>query len=160
MRPTPRAARLAPAAYALFLGLNSQAAPDAPKSDAPKSDAAKAEASADQKHRLEPLFGATVKATYPDGRFQRYQLAPDGSWTGIGRRGGHSAGRWSLKADRLCLRRTRPVPAPIKYCTPLPEDLHIGASWPAKDLGGGPITLSLVKGGRSSPVQDGAGKTP
>jgi hypothetical protein len=147
MRPTvPRAARLVPAAYALFVGLNGHAAPDPPED----SRAA----------RLAPAFHGTVRATYPDGRYQRLWLKPDGHWTGRGRGGSPSAGKWSLKADRLCLHRTRPFPVPMKYCTPLPDDLHVGAAWPAKDLRGRSITLSVHAGGRSGDVQPEHGKTP
>ena len=92
-------------------------------------------------------FGNTIKATYPDGRFQRYWLQPDGTWRAIGRRGKPSSGKWTQKGDELCLRQTKPFPAPTKYCTPFPATTKVGASWPAKDAGGGKITLSLVKGG-------------
>ena len=96
---------------------------------------------------LAAAFGNTVKATYPDGRFQRYWLQPDGTWRAIGRRGKPSSGKWTQKGDDLCLRQTKPFPAPTKYCTPFPASTKVGASWPAKDAGGGKITLSLVKGG-------------
>jgi hypothetical protein len=125
-----RALRLTPAAYALFLGLNAAAA-DAPP-QAPKSLAA--------------AFGNTVKATYPDGRFQRYWFQPDGTWRAIGRRGHASSGRWKAHGDEVCLKQTKPIPSPMKYCTTFPSDAHVGSSWPAKDMGGGAITLSVVKG--------------
>ena len=91
-------------------------------------------------------FGNTIKATYPDGRYQRYWLQPDGTWRAIGRRGKASSGKWSQKGDELCLKQTKPFPSPVKYCTPFPATTKVGASWPAKDAGGGKITLSLVKG--------------
>lgn len=129
-----KALRLAPATYALFLGLNAAAAPDAAPTyaDVPKS--------------LKSAFGNTVKATYPDGRFQRYWFRPDGSWRAIGRRGRPSSGHWTAHGDRVCLKQSRPIPSPFKYCTTFPADAHVGSSWPAKDMGGGPITLSVLRG--------------
>ncbi|MBW8813488.1 MAG: hypothetical protein JF588_08690 [Caulobacterales bacterium] len=130
-----RALRLTPAAYALFLGLNAAAA-DTPK-DAPAKDVPKSLASA---------FGNTVKATYPDGRFQRYWFQPDGSWRAIGRRGHSSSGHWTAHGDEVCLKQSKPIPSPMKYCTTFPASARVGSSWPAKDMGGGAITLSVVKG--------------
>jgi len=91
-------------------------------------------------------FGNTIKATYPDGRFQRYWLKADGSWTAIGRRGHGSSGKWTAKGDEVCLRQTKPLPMPNRYCTTFPADAKLGADWAAKDMGGHPIRLSLVKG--------------
>ena len=109
--------------------------------------AAPSAASAKATPGLAVAFGNTIKATYPDGRFQRYWLQPDGTWRAIGRRGTASSGKWSQKGESLCLKQTKPFPAPMKYCTPFRADTKVGASWPAKDAGGGKIMLSLVKGG-------------
>jgi hypothetical protein len=93
-------------------------------------------------------FGNTVKATYPDGRFQRYWFSPDHTWHAIGRRGTASSGKWTQKGgETVCLKQTKPFPAPFKYCTSFPSTGTVGSSWPAKDAGGGRITLALVKGG-------------
>ena len=92
-------------------------------------------------------FGNTVKATYPDGRFQRYWFKEDGTWRAIGRRGTSSSGKWTQKGEKVCLKQTKPPAGPFKYCTSFPSGGELGSSWPAKDAGGGKITLSLVKGG-------------
>ena len=96
---------------------------------------------------LAEAFGNTVKATYPDGRFQRYWFKADGTWRAIGRRGTASSGRWTQAGERVCLKQTKPFAGPFKYCTQFPDGAGLGSSWPAKDAGGGKITLSLVKGG-------------
>lgn len=91
-------------------------------------------------------FGHTVKATYPDGRFQRYWFKPDGTWNAIGRRGKPSSGKWAQKGDKVCLKQTQPFASPFRYCTDFSAAKGVGSSWPAKDAGGGKITLSLEKG--------------
>ncbi|WP_293906464.1 hypothetical protein [Phenylobacterium sp.] len=91
-------------------------------------------------------FGNTVKATYPDGRFQRYWFKADHTWHAIGRRGTASSGKWTQNGETVCLKQTKPFPAPLKYCTNFPSTGAVGSSWPSKDAGGGRITLSLVKG--------------
>ena len=92
-------------------------------------------------------FDNTVKATYPDGRFQRYWFKADGTWRAIGRRGTASSGKWTRKGDKVCLKQAKPFASPFRYCTTFPGDGAPGSSWPAKDAGGGKITLSLMKGG-------------
>jgi len=92
-------------------------------------------------------FGNTVKATYPDGRAQRYWFKPDGTWSAIGRRGKPSSGKWTQKGESVCLKQTKPFSSPFRYCTDFSAAKGLGDSWPAKDAGGGKITLSLVKGG-------------
>ena len=91
-------------------------------------------------------FGNTLKARYPDGRYQRYWLKADGSWDAIGRRGKPSSGTWTAKGDKVCMKQTKPFAAPFKYCTTFPTDGGPGASWAGKDAGGHPIQLSVVKG--------------
>src|SRR4051812_27585528 len=94
-------------------------------------------------HGVAAAFGNTVKATYPDGRFQRYWFKPDGTWRAIGRRGTASSGKWTEKGERVCLKQTKPFASPFKYCTDFSAAKGLGASWPAKDAGGGRIVLSL-----------------
>jgi hypothetical protein len=103
-------------------------------------------AAAAEPHGLAAAFGNTVKATYPDGRFQRYWFQAGGTWRAIGRRGTASSGKWTAKGEKVCLKQTKPFAAPFKYCTTFPDSGTLGSSWPAKDAGGGKITLSLVKG--------------
>jgi len=96
---------------------------------------------------FEAAFGNTVRATYPDGRSQRYWFQPTGEWRAVGRRGTASSGKWTRKGDRVCLKQTKPFAGPFKYCTVFPADGRLGSSWPAKDAGGGKIRLSLERGG-------------
>ena len=102
---------------------------------------------------LRAAFGNTLKATYPDGQFQRYWIQADGAWRAIGRRGTASSGKWTQKGAKVCLKQLKPFSGPFKYCTTFPDDGRVGSSWPAKDAGGGKITLSLVKGGAGSQDQ-------
>ena len=92
------------------------------------------------------VFGNTVKARYPDGRFQRLWFRADGTWEAVGRRGGWSSGKWSQKGDRVCLKQSRPFPAPFKYCTDFPSAGGIGAVWTSRDMSGEPIRLTVVPG--------------
>ena len=91
------ALRLILGAYVAFSALNAQAAPSAPPSASPPD-------------RVSAAFGNTVLTTYPDGRHQRIWLHEDGTWDGVSRRGHQTAGRWSLKGEKVCLRQSRPVP--------------------------------------------------
>jgi hypothetical protein len=91
-------------------------------------------------------FGNTVKALYPDGRHQRLWLHADGTWEAIGRRGKWSSGRWSQKDDQVCLKQSRPFPAPFRYCTRFPSDGGLGVQWTSRDMNGEPIRLTVVKG--------------
>ena len=91
-------------------------------------------------------FGNTIKALYPDGRHQRIWLKADGTWEAIGRRGKWSAGKWSQKDDKVCLKQAKPFPAPFKYCTDFPANGRLGAVWTSKDMTGEPIKLTVVKG--------------
>ncbi len=93
---------------------------------------------------LAPAFGNTIVSSYPDGTSQKIWLHPDGSWDGVSRKGVHLAGRWSLRADKVCLRQSRPPTLPISYCTAVPAAGN--AQWAGRDVLGRPITLSLVKG--------------
>lgn len=96
---------------------------------------------------VEAAFGNTVKAEYPDGRFQRLWLHRDGTWEAVGRRGFASSGRWTLRDDgRVCLKQSRPFPAPFKYCTEFPSAGGVGAVWTSQDMSGVPIRLKLVPG--------------
>lgn len=96
---------------------------------------------------VEAAFGNTVKAQYPDGRFQRLWIHRDGTWEAIGRRGFASSGHWTLKGDgRVCLKQSRPFPAPFKYCTDFPATGGVGAVWTSQDMSGEPIRLTLVPG--------------
>jgi hypothetical protein len=91
-------------------------------------------------------FGNTILATYPDGRNQRIWLQADGRYEAIGRRGKPSSGRWSMKDERVCLKQSKPFPAPISYCTDFPKNSGVGVTWTSKDISGVPIRLTLLEG--------------
>ena len=94
--------------------------------------------------RVQEAFGNTIRSTYPDGRTAELWLAQDGSYTAQGRRHDPSSGHWTMKADKLCLKQSRPIPAPFSYCVDLPASLS--ASWTGKAYTGEPIQIALVRG--------------
>ena len=94
---------------------------------------------------VDPAFGNTIVSTYPDGRTAKAWLQPDGTYVGVGRRGGRSSGRWTVKGDKVCMRQSRPIPFPKSYCTPLIAG-GVGTSWPAKAVTGEAVTMTLVAG--------------
>jgi hypothetical protein len=96
------------------------------------------------KANISAAFGNTVLSIYPDGRSQKIWLAPDGSWTGLSRRGTPLAGAWTVKGEKVCLKQSKPPTLPISFCQTFPEDPAKGMD--AKDLTGTPIHLKLVKG--------------
>lgn len=100
---------------------------------------------ADPPPGVEPAFGNTIVSTYPDGRTAKAWLHPDGTYTGQGRRGGRSSGRWAIKGDRVCMRQSRPIPFPKSFCTPLITGA-VGTRWPAKAVSGEVVMMSLVEG--------------
>lgn len=113
--------------------------------------AAFALASAAQAAGAEPrgvtvAFGNTVKALYADGKFQRLWFRADGTWEAIGRKGSATAGKWSLKDEKVCLKQSRPFPAPFRYCTAFPATGGLGVVWTSHDWQGEPIKLTVVKG--------------
>jgi hypothetical protein len=94
--------------------------------------------------KVDAAFGNTVLSIYPDGRSQKIWLQPDGTWTGLSRRGNPLAGKWSVKGEKVCLRQSKPPTLPISFCQAFPSDPVKGVD--AKDLLGTPIHLKLVKG--------------
>lgn len=108
---------------------------------------AAADASAGEPHGLAAAFGNTVKALYPDGKYQRIWFRADGGWEAVGRRGKTTAGRWSIQdGQRVCMKQSHPFPAPFKYCTAFPETGGLGVVWTSRDWQGEPIKLTVVKG--------------
>ncbi|WP_293375590.1 hypothetical protein [Phenylobacterium sp. SCN 70-31] len=92
-------------------------------------------------------FGNTVKALYPDGRYQWLWFNADGTWEAFGRRGKWSSGHWTQRdGQRVCLKQAKPIPIPFNYCTSFPADGGVGAVWASKSLEGEPIRLTVVKG--------------
>ena len=94
---------------------------------------------------LEPAFRNTIVSTYPDGRTARLWLEPGGTYRGQGRRGGATAGSWVIDGANICLRQRRPIPVPVRYCTPVMRG-DVGARWTAKAVTGETITVQLVAG--------------
>jgi hypothetical protein len=92
-------------------------------------------------------FGNTVKALYPDGRYQWLWFNADGTWEAFGRRGKWSSGKWSQKdASHVCLKQSKPLPIPFSYCTSFPAGSTVGAVWTSKSMEGEPIKVTVVKG--------------
>ena len=94
---------------------------------------------------LAPAFKGTIISTYPDGRKGKLWLSADGTYTAAGRKNDKSSGHWTLKADKVCLKQSRPIPTPFSFCTPKPTS----TTWKAKAVSGEPITVHIEPGGRS-----------
>ena len=94
---------------------------------------------------VSPAFGNTIVSTYPDGRTAHLWLQADGGYTGQGRRHDPSSGHWTVKGGKLCLRQSRPFPAPFSYCTPLPAG-GFETAWSGKAFTGEAISISLARG--------------
>lgn len=94
---------------------------------------------------VDAAFGNTIVSTYPDGRTGELWLQPGGRYTARGRKGDASSGHWKVKAGKLCLSQSSPIPAPFSYCTPLPSG-GMDTAWSAKAVTGEPIQVKVVKG--------------
>ena len=104
-------------------------------------------------------FGNTVKALYPDGRYQWLWLNADGTWEAFGRRGKWSSGKWSQKdPSHVCLKQSRPIPIPFNYCTTFPAGGSVGAVWTSKSMEGEPIKVTVVKGIQRPATTTGAAR--
>jgi hypothetical protein len=90
-------------------------------------------------------FGNTVVSTYPDGRTALLWLKSDGTYTAKGRRRTDSSGRWTMKAQQVCLKQSKPVPVPMTFCSVIPENA-VGARWSAKAVTGEIIKVTIVRG--------------
>ena len=106
-----------------------------------------AAASAGEAPGVAAAFGNTVKALYPDGRYQWLWFNSDGTWEAFGRRGKWSSGKWSQKdAQKVCLQQSRPFPVPFNYCTSFPANSSVGVVWASRSMEGDPIKVTVVKG--------------
>ena len=92
---------------------------------------------------VKPAFGNTVLTIDPDGRSRKIWLQPDGTWTGLSRRGLDLAGKWSVKGDKVCLSQSKPRLFG-SMCESFP--MKLGATVEAKDPSGKTVQLKLVKG--------------
>jgi len=88
-------------------------------------------------------FGNTVLTIDPDGRSRKIWLQPDGTWTGLSRRGLDLAGKWKVDGDKVCLSQSKPA-LPGSLCEKFPTDPKVGIE--TKDPSGKTIQLKLVKG--------------
>jgi len=88
-------------------------------------------------------FGNTLLTIDPDGRSRKIWLQPDGTWTGLSRRGLDLAGTWKTDGDKVCLSQSKPS-LPGKMCEKFPTDPEAGVE--TKDPTGKTIRLKLVKG--------------
>lgn len=88
-------------------------------------------------------FGNTLLTIDPDGRSRKIWLQPDGTWTGLSRRGLDLAGKWKVDGDKVCLSQSKPA-LPGSMCEKFPTDPQTGVE--AKDPTGKTIRLKLVKG--------------
>jgi hypothetical protein len=88
-------------------------------------------------------FGNTIVSIDPDGRSRKIWLQPDGSWTGLSRRGLALAGKWTVKGDKVCLSQSKPRLFG-SLCQEFPTDPDTGID--TKDPTGKSIHLKLVKG--------------
>jgi hypothetical protein len=88
-------------------------------------------------------FGNTLLTIDPDGRTRKIWLQPDGTWTGLSRRGLDLAGKWTVEGEKVCLTQSKPA-LPGSMCQKFPTDPEIGIE--TKDATGKRIRLKLVKG--------------
>ena len=88
-------------------------------------------------------FGNTVLIVDPDGRSRKIWLRPDGTWTGLSRRGLDLAGKWKVKGDKVCLSQSKPR-LPGSMCEKFPA--KVGVPITASAPGGKTVQLKLVKG--------------
>jgi hypothetical protein len=92
---------------------------------------------------VKAAFGNTLLTIDPDGRSRKIWLQPDGSWTGLSRRGLDLAGKWTAKGDQVCLTQSKPRLFG-SMCEKFPTDPASGEQ--TKDPTGATVRLKLVKG--------------
>jgi hypothetical protein len=93
---------------------------------------------------VKATFGNTLFTIDPDGRSRKIWLQPDGTWTGLSRRGLDLAGKWKMQGEKVCLSQSKPA-LPGSLCQMFPSDLKVGGP-PTKDPSGKTGKLKLVKG--------------
>jgi len=92
---------------------------------------------------VEAAFGNTLLTIDPDGRSRKIWLKPDGTWTGLSRRGLDLAGKWKVKGEKVCLSQSKPRLFG-SMCEVFPARPDAGVT--AKDPMGTSVRLKLVKG--------------
>jgi hypothetical protein len=93
---------------------------------------------------VKAAFGNTLFTIDPDGRSRKIWLKPDGTWTGLSRRGLDLAGKWRMDGEKVCLSQSKPS-LPGSLCKALPGDLKVGGP-ETSDASGSTGKLKLVKG--------------
>jgi hypothetical protein len=93
--------------------------------------------------KVDAAFGNTVLTIDPDGRSRKIWLKPDGTWTGLSRRGLDLAGKWTLRGDKVCLSQSKPRLFG-SMCETFPTE--VGGAVEAKDPAGKRVQVKLVKG--------------
>jgi hypothetical protein len=89
-------------------------------------------------------FGNTLLTIDPDGRTRKIWMRPDGTWTGLSRRGLDLVGKWKMDGEKVCLSQSKPA-LPGRLCQVFPSDLKVGGA-ATKDPSGKTGKLKLVKG--------------
>lgn len=102
-----------------------------------------AHAAADPAESVKAAFGNTVLTIDPDGRSRKIWLQPNGTWTGLSRRGLDLAGKWTVQGDKVCLSQSKPRLLG-SMCAKFPTAFGVGVA--AKDPAGQPVQVKIVKG--------------
>lgn len=102
-----------------------------------------AHAAAAPPESVKAAFGNTVLTIDPDGRSRKIWLQPNGTWTGLSRRGLDLAGKWTVQGDKVCLSQSKPRLFGT-MCEKFPTELGIGVE--ARDPTGKTVQVKLVKG--------------
>ena len=92
---------------------------------------------------VKAAFGNTVLTIDPDGRSRKIWLQPNGTWTGLSRRGLDLAGKWKIQGDKVCLSQSKPRLVG-SMCEKFPTEFGVGVV--AEDPTGKTVHLRLVKG--------------
>jgi len=90
------------------------------------------------------MFGNTLLTIDPDGRSRKIWMKPDGTWTGLSRRGLDLVGKWKMDGEKACLSQSKPA-MPGSLCQVFPSDLEVGGA-ATKDPSGKTGELKLIKG--------------
>ena len=101
-----------------------------------------AQAASEPSANVKAAFGNTLLTIDPDGRSRKIWLQPDGTWTGLSRRGLDLAGKWKVDGEKVCLSQSKPA-LPGSMCQKLSE---AEAGSEVKDPTGKTVRLKLVKG--------------
>lgn len=88
------------------------------------------------------LFGNTLQIATAKGVL-KVLVNADGTYSRVGPDGSTVSGTWAETGEQLCFTAQKPEPRPA-VCMPRISQ-GVGASWSAQ-LGGGPVTLTIVSG--------------